>query len=105
MAVRHRDLPLEGVQFHPESVLTEGGHQLLATWLVTCGDPDAPARAVGLSPVVDPRLTARYPVGSSVSVGVGVPVGVVGVSLGVGGVGGDHQRDGGAEPAGLAGCR
>jgi para-aminobenzoate synthetase component 2 len=52
MALRHRDLPLEGVQFHPESVLTEGGHQLLATWLVTCGDPDAPARAVGLSPVV-----------------------------------------------------
>ena len=52
MALRHRDLALEGVQFHPESVLTEGGHQLLATWLVTCGDPDAPARAVGLSPVV-----------------------------------------------------
>jgi para-aminobenzoate synthetase component 2 len=52
MAVRHRDLPLEGVQFHPESVLTEGGHRLLATWLVTCGDPGAPARAVGLSPVV-----------------------------------------------------
>ena len=52
MALRHRDLPLEGVQFHPESVLTEGGHRLLANWLVTCGDPDAPARAVGLAPVV-----------------------------------------------------
>jgi para-aminobenzoate synthetase component II len=52
MAIRHRDLPLEGVQFHPESVLTEGGHQLLATWLVACGDPDAPARAEGLAPVV-----------------------------------------------------
>jgi para-aminobenzoate synthetase component 2 len=52
MAIRHRDLPLDGVQFHPESVLTEGGHHLLATWLVTCGDPDAPARAEGLAPVV-----------------------------------------------------
>ena len=43
MAVRHRDLPIEGVQFHPESVLTEGGHQLLANWLSSCGlapDPD-----------------------------------------------------------------
>ena len=37
MALRHRDLPIEGVQFHPESVLTEGGHQLLATWLESCG--------------------------------------------------------------------
>jgi para-aminobenzoate synthetase component 2 len=52
MALRHRDLAVEGVQFHPESVLTEGGHQLLANWLVTCGDDDAPARAEGLAPVV-----------------------------------------------------
>ncbi len=52
MALRHRDLAVEGVQFHPESVLTEGGHRLLANWLVTCGDPDAPARSVGLAPVV-----------------------------------------------------
>ncbi|MDQ1665227.1 MAG: para-aminobenzoate synthetase component [Actinomycetota bacterium] len=52
MGLRHRDLALEGVQFHPESVLTEGGHHLLANWLVTCGDPDAPAKAEGLSPVV-----------------------------------------------------
>jgi len=51
MALRHRDLAVEGVQFHPESVLTEGGHRLLANWLVTCGDPGAPARAEGLSPV------------------------------------------------------
>ena len=33
MALRHRELPIEGVQFHPESVLTEGGHRMLATWL------------------------------------------------------------------------
>jgi para-aminobenzoate synthetase component 2 len=52
MSLRHTTLPIEGVQFHPESVLTEHGHQMLANWLVTCGDSDAPKRAVGLSPVV-----------------------------------------------------
>ncbi len=52
MSMRHATLPIEGVQFHPESVLTEHGHQMLANWLVKCGDFDAPKRAVGLSPVV-----------------------------------------------------
>ena len=52
MSMRHTTLPIEGVQFHPESVLTEHGHQMLANWLVKCGDADAPKRAVGLSPVV-----------------------------------------------------
>ena len=52
MSMRHTTLPIEGVQFHPESVLTEHGHQMLANWLVKCGDVDAPKRAVGLSPVV-----------------------------------------------------
>ena len=52
MSMRHTTLPIEGVQFHPESVLTEHGHQMLANWLVKCGDTDAPKRAVGLSPVV-----------------------------------------------------
>jgi para-aminobenzoate synthetase component II len=35
MALRHRHHPLEGVQFHPESVLTDHGHRLLANWLCT----------------------------------------------------------------------
>lgn len=52
MALRHRDLPLYGVQFHPESVLTEGGHRLLANWLEICGSPDAVARSAGLAPLV-----------------------------------------------------
>ncbi|MFT3901484.1 MAG: aminodeoxychorismate/anthranilate synthase component II [Gordonia sp. (in: high G+C Gram-positive bacteria)] len=37
MAMKHRDLPIHGVQFHPESVLTEGGHRMLANWLQVCG--------------------------------------------------------------------
>ena len=54
MAIRHREHALEGVQFHPESVLTEGGHRMLANWLVTCGDADAPARAARLKPPWQP---------------------------------------------------
>ena len=33
MGIRHRDFPIEGLQFHPESILTEHGHQLLANFL------------------------------------------------------------------------
>ena len=55
MSMRHRTLPIEGVQFHPESVLTEHGHQMLANWLTVCGDKNAKAKAVGLSPVVGSR--------------------------------------------------
>jgi len=51
MAVRHRELPVEGVQFHPESVLTEGGHRMLANWMASCGHPVA-------EPLVQ-RLTAE----------------------------------------------
>jgi para-aminobenzoate synthetase component II len=37
MGVRHAQLPIHGVQFHPESILTEGGHRMLANWLADCG--------------------------------------------------------------------
>ena len=37
MALRHASLPIDGVQFHPESVLTQGGHRMLANWLRRCG--------------------------------------------------------------------
>ena len=52
MAVRHAELPLQGVQFHPESVLTQGGHRVLANWLLSCGMTDAVQHSVGLSPLV-----------------------------------------------------
>jgi para-aminobenzoate synthetase component 2 len=52
MGVQHRDLPLHGVQFHPESVLTEGGHRLLANWLAVCGDTGAVERSAGMAPLV-----------------------------------------------------
>ena len=52
MSMRHKTLPIEGVQFHPESVLTEHGHLMLANWLAQCGDKDALARSVGLAPVL-----------------------------------------------------
>ncbi len=52
MSMRHTKFPIEGVQFHPESVLTEHGHQMLANWLTQCGDKNAQSKAVGLSPVV-----------------------------------------------------
>ncbi|CAM4183021.1 aminodeoxychorismate/anthranilate synthase component II [Janibacter anophelis] len=52
MAAHHRDLPLHGVQFHPESVLTEGGHRILANWLEITGDRGAVERSAGMSPLV-----------------------------------------------------
>lgn len=52
MGMRHRTLPLEGVQFHPESVLTQDGYLLLANWLERCGSNDAVER----SHVLDERI-------------------------------------------------
>ena len=37
MGLRHREMPVDGVQFHPEAVLTDAGHRLLANWLTSCG--------------------------------------------------------------------
>ncbi|KQZ23789.1 anthranilate synthase component II [Microbacterium sp. Root553] len=51
MALQHTTLPVVGVQFHPESVLTEGGYRLLANWLRMCGDDAAVARSERLHPL------------------------------------------------------
>ena len=51
MAIAHRDLPIVGVQFHPESVLTQHGYRLLANWLTSVGDPRAVAAAATLHPL------------------------------------------------------
>jgi len=60
MALRHRDKPVEGVQFHPESVLTQGGHLLLASWLQQCGDAGALALAPALSERVETKRLAAF---------------------------------------------
>ena len=52
MGVRHREARVHGVQFHPESVLTEGGYRMLGNWLAEAGLPSARDTAVGLSPLV-----------------------------------------------------
>ncbi len=58
MALRHRRHPVEGVQFHPESVLTQAGHRLLANWLGSCGDPDAVSRSAPLVARAEERRVA-----------------------------------------------
>lgn len=52
MAIKHRTLPIEGVQFHPEAILTEHGYQIIGNWLVQCGDQDARKRSEGFNPIV-----------------------------------------------------
>ncbi len=52
MGIQNLRRPVVGVQFHPESVLTQHGHRLLANWLAVCGDEFAVARSEGLAPVV-----------------------------------------------------
>lgn len=52
MGLEHRSAPLSGVQFHPESVLTEGGHRMLGNWLASVGLQGAADRAAELSPLI-----------------------------------------------------
>jgi para-aminobenzoate synthetase component II len=76
MGLRHRTAAVEGVQFHPESVLTEWGHRMLANWLLVCGDVGAVARSEGLAPVVGPKAGIGAGVGAGVGVGAGACAGV-----------------------------
>jgi para-aminobenzoate synthetase component 2 len=52
MGLQHESAPIFGVQFHPESVLTEGGYLMLANWLAVAGLPTAQEAAKGLTPLV-----------------------------------------------------
>ncbi|HUY43897.1 MAG TPA: aminodeoxychorismate/anthranilate synthase component II [Acidimicrobiales bacterium] len=60
MGFRHATLPLVGVQFHPESVLTEDGYLVLANWLAVCGAGDLSGRARELSARAD-QIRASLP--------------------------------------------
>ena len=52
MGVQHESAPIYGVQFHPESVLTEGGYLMFGNWLAVAGLPEAAETAKGLTPLV-----------------------------------------------------
>jgi para-aminobenzoate synthetase component II len=58
MGLRHRDFAVEGVQFHPESVLTQGGHRMLANWLAVCGGPVTDELVDALAERVERQRTA-----------------------------------------------
>ena len=54
MGLRHTEMPVYGVQFHPESVLTQGGYRMIGNWLAVAGLPEASQRAEGLTPLLAP---------------------------------------------------
>lgn len=53
MGLQHASLPIYGVQFHPESVLTEGGYQMLGNWLESIGLTGAAEKAKTLQPLLN----------------------------------------------------
>lgn len=55
MGIQHRSAPLAGVQFHPESVLTEDGYVMIGNFLAMAGMPDAVEAARGRSPLVSAK--------------------------------------------------
>jgi para-aminobenzoate synthetase component 2 len=55
MGLNHRSAPVFGVQFHPESVLTEGGYTMVANWLEVTGLAGAAEVAKNLSPRLSPK--------------------------------------------------
>ena len=55
MGLNHRSAPVFGVQFHPESVLTEGGYTMVANWLEVTGLVGAAEAAKSLSPRLSPK--------------------------------------------------
>lgn len=57
MGLRHREYPVESVQFHPESVMSQAGHRMLASWLAECGMAEAPVRALDLAPLTRVSVT------------------------------------------------
>ena len=61
MAMRHRELPIHGVQFHPESVLTQGGHRMLANWLAVCGEAPPEGLVAALEAEVVSALGGELP--------------------------------------------
>ena len=53
MSLQHKTKPIYGVQFHPESVMTEGGDQMIANWLETLGVEGALEKSKSLSPRIE----------------------------------------------------
>ncbi|MDT4892123.1 MAG: para-aminobenzoate synthetase component [Pseudonocardiales bacterium] len=60
MALRHTTLPIDGVQFHPESVLTQGGHLMVANWLRRCGGEIQQDRVLALAAEVETLRAAAF---------------------------------------------
>jgi para-aminobenzoate synthetase component 2 len=60
MAMRHLDLPIDGVQFHPESVLTQAGHRMVANWLNRCGLPVDAAQVAELGAGIETLRTSAF---------------------------------------------